>query len=106
MRCITAQQSFDVVYNGLSRTFRITDMQFDPKVASDADIGLIETATKVTIDQTALTNKKNPVGDGTLSKAALGAGYSAIGGLSTQIETIRELVELPLMRPELYEHFG
>lgn len=33
-------------------------------------------------------------------------GYDAIGGLESQIEQIRELVELPLTRPELYSHFG
>lgn len=34
------------------------------------------------------------------------AGYEAIGGMDAQIEQIRELVEWPLTRPELYNHFG
>jgi AAA family ATPase len=34
------------------------------------------------------------------------SGYEAVGGLDSQIEQIRELVELPLTRPELYAHFG
>jgi AAA family ATPase len=34
------------------------------------------------------------------------SGYEAIGGLDAQIAQIRELVELPLTRPELYAHFG
>ncbi|PLW34742.1 hypothetical protein PCANC_10443 [Puccinia coronata f. sp. avenae] len=33
-------------------------------------------------------------------------GYDAIGGLEAQVEQIREMVELPLTRPELYSHFG
>ncbi|GAA5976177.1 hypothetical protein JCM10908_005408 [Rhodotorula pacifica] len=33
-------------------------------------------------------------------------GYEQIGGLETQIEQIRELVEWPLTRPELFSHFG
>lgn len=33
-------------------------------------------------------------------------GYEAIGGMEAQIEQIRELVEWPLTRPELYNHFG
>lgn len=33
-------------------------------------------------------------------------GYEAIGGMDAQIEQIRELVEWPLTRPELYNHFG
>ncbi|KAI7944918.1 hypothetical protein MJO28_010613 [Puccinia striiformis f. sp. tritici] len=31
--------------------------------------------------------------------------YNSIGGLQTQIDQIRELVELPLTRPDLYSHF-
>ncbi|KAG0152485.1 hypothetical protein CROQUDRAFT_70693 [Cronartium quercuum f. sp. fusiforme G11] len=33
-------------------------------------------------------------------------GYDVIGGLDAQVEQIRDLVELPLTRPELYSHFG
>lgn len=33
-------------------------------------------------------------------------GYDAVGGLDMQIQQIRELVELPLTRPDLYQHFG
>jgi AAA family ATPase len=34
------------------------------------------------------------------------AGYEAVGGMERQIEEIRELVEWPLTRPELFKHFG
>ncbi|GAA5879001.1 hypothetical protein JCM1840_007411 [Sporobolomyces johnsonii] len=33
-------------------------------------------------------------------------GYEMIGGMEGQIEQIREMVEWPLTRPELYNHFG
>ncbi|GAA6058781.1 hypothetical protein JCM10212_001897 [Sporobolomyces blumeae] len=33
-------------------------------------------------------------------------GYETIGGMENQIEQIREMVEWPLTRPELYNHFG
>lgn len=33
-------------------------------------------------------------------------GYDIVGGLDAQVEQIRDLVELPLTRPELYSHFG
>ncbi|GJN87425.1 hypothetical protein Rhopal_000374-T1 [Rhodotorula paludigena] len=33
-------------------------------------------------------------------------GYEQIGGLENQIEQIREMVEWPLTRPELYTYFG
>lgn len=32
--------------------------------------------------------------------------YDAIGGLGPQLETIRDLIELPLRRPHLFAHFG
>ena len=36
----------------------------------------------------------------------LPTGYEAVGGLDRHIAQIRELVELPLTRPDLYAHFG
>ena len=38
--------------------------------------------------------------------AGLPTGYEAVGGLDRHIAQIRELVELPLTRPDLYSHFG
>lgn len=38
--------------------------------------------------------------------AGLPVGYEAVGGLDRHIVQIRELVELPLTRPDLYRHFG
>ncbi|KAH9913006.1 AAA family ATPase [Fomitopsis serialis] len=52
--------------------------------------------------------------DGT-AEAALGKGierdvdpnaYAAVGGLDKQIAQIRDLIEIPLTRPELFRHFG
>lgn len=33
-------------------------------------------------------------------------GYSSVGGLDKQIEQIRDLIEIPLTRPDLFRHFG
>jgi transitional endoplasmic reticulum ATPase len=32
--------------------------------------------------------------------------FDDVGGLSTEIETIRELVECPIQFPQVYEHLG
>lgn len=32
--------------------------------------------------------------------------YSSVGGHNKQIEEIRDLLEVPLMRPELFRYFG
>ena len=94
-----------MIYNGISRTFKISKLEFEPSRAN-ADIGLVETATSVSIQEPATSSKTQTAAGDAILHAGAKAGYSAIGGLSTQIEIIRELVELPLMRPELYEHFG
>ena len=53
-----------------------------------------------------LPKKKAPKGEERgKGKENLG-GYELIGGMEDQIEQIRELVEWPLTRPELYNHFG
>ncbi|KAK4053489.1 AAA+-type ATPase [Microbotryomycetes sp. JL201] len=43
---------------------------------------------------------------GTAAKSDALPGYESVGGMASQIEQIRELVEWPLTRPELYTHFG
>lgn len=35
-----------------------------------------------------------------------GPAFDDVGGLGTQIAAVRELVELPLVRPDVYEHLG
>ncbi|XP_070552754.1 ATPase family gene 2 protein homolog A-like [Ptychodera flava] len=35
-----------------------------------------------------------------------GAGYESIGGLSKQLDILREMVELPLKNPEIFERLG
>ena len=37
---------------------------------------------------------------------SLKEAYSSVGGLNKQIEAIRDLLEIPLQRPELFSYFG
>lgn len=32
--------------------------------------------------------------------------YAAVGGLDKQISQIRDLIDIPLTRPDLFQHFG
>ena len=32
--------------------------------------------------------------------------YAAVGGLDKQIQQIRDLIEIPLLRPDLFNYFG
>lgn len=42
----------------------------------------------------------------TLPHCSKSDAYASVGGLNKQIEDIRDLIELPLTRPDLFEHFG
>lgn len=42
----------------------------------------------------------------TLEQAAPADAYTAVGGLDKTIAEIRDLIEIPLTRPELFAHFG
>jgi ATP-dependent 26S proteasome regulatory subunit len=41
-----------------------------------------------------------------LAHKSVKEAYSSVGGLNKQIEAIRDLLEIPLTRPELFRYFG
>ncbi|KAF9465782.1 P-loop containing nucleoside triphosphate hydrolase protein [Collybia nuda] len=41
-----------------------------------------------------------------LAPSSSGEAYSTVGGLNKQIQEIRDLLEIPLTRPELFRYFG
>lgn len=41
-----------------------------------------------------------------LSPSSSNEAYSTVGGLNKQIQEIRDLLEIPLTRPELFRYFG
>lgn len=41
-----------------------------------------------------------------LTHNSINEAYASVGGLSKQISEIRDLLEIPLTRPELFRHFG
>ena len=41
-----------------------------------------------------------------LAQRSVKDAYSSVGGLNKQIEEIRDLLEIPLTRPELFRYFG
>ena len=41
-----------------------------------------------------------------LAQRSIKDAYSSVGGLDKQIEEIRDLLEIPLTRPELFRYFG
>jgi AAA family ATPase len=41
-----------------------------------------------------------------LTPITISEAYSTVGGLNKQIQEIRDLLEIPLTRPELFRYFG
>ncbi len=61
----------------------------------------------VIVSETMLTIGKSRQGDGQPAQAAAPAiSYEEIGGLKRQLDRIREIVELPLKYPELFDRLG
>lgn len=56
---------------------------------------LVQTNTKITIKK-----------EGTLKETSAKVSYEDIGGLSKEIQRIREIIELPLKYPEVFERLG
>lgn len=41
-----------------------------------------------------------------IRKSSVSDAYTSVGGLDKQIAQIRDLLEIPLTRPDLFRHFG
>ena len=41
-----------------------------------------------------------------LQKSRVSDAYTSVGGLDKQIVQIRDLLEIPLTRPDMFRHFG
>lgn len=59
-------------------------------------------STKVSFKEPPLQQREEPDGESRGSKVM----YSMIGGLSSQLDAIRETIELPLRHPELFSKYG
>lgn len=53
-----------------------------------------------------LSPPSSPTDSTVLKREPADKAYAMIGGLDSQIEQIRELVELPLTRPELFAKYS
>jgi len=78
------------------------------------DPSRLKPGTRVTLDMTTLTimrildREVDPMVHGMMETTAAGdsLGYADVGGLSDQIRELREVVELPITNPELFERVG
>ncbi|GAA5863803.1 hypothetical protein JCM3774_001163 [Rhodotorula dairenensis] len=126
IKFVALNHFIEVTYNSVVRRLLVASARGRPVesldvIASDASRSstaqafVVSRSTTVTFRApgAALPAKNRPSssnanGSATDRKQANGdlPGYEQIGGLEAQIEQIRELVEWPLTRPELFSHFG
>jgi len=60
----------------------------------------------IVTDDTEIELKETPYEPAKGRKEATGIHYEDIGGLSRELEMVREMIELPLRHPELFERLG
>ncbi|PCH40447.1 AAA family ATPase [Wolfiporia cocos MD-104 SS10] len=124
LKYLTPTQTLDVVYEGQGRRFCVTAVSANQEIedTSGSDLArslealslhaspklwVVDWDTAVFIDQKqdedAVPNQ--PAARTAEPLPAVDA-YTAVGGLEKQIAQVRDLIEIPLTRPELFRHFG
>lgn len=108
----------EVTYNGILRRLLVSSLRATPSSppvsSTEETIHTISLSTSIVFKPPIAPLPKSKA-TATSAVSHLGSapqnggdleGYERIGGLEKQIEMIRELVEWPLTRPELFGHFG
>ncbi|KWU41498.1 AAA-domain-containing protein, partial [Rhodotorula sp. JG-1b] len=96
IKYVAINHFIEVTYNGVIRRLLVASAKGTPVVSFD---GAAPSPSGTSTGQAFVVSRSTTV---TFHLP----GYEQIGGLETQIEQIRELVEWPLTRPELFSHFG
>ncbi|KAI0662110.1 AAA family ATPase [Cubamyces menziesii] len=107
---LTPTQTLDVVYEGRTRRFAVTSVSTQSEADGGADLA-------ASIQSLSLSDAAPPklwtvgwettVGAGHAVERGVSAdAYASVGGLDKQIAQIRDLIEIPLTRPELFRQFG
>ncbi|KAF7314391.1 AAA family ATPase [Mycena kentingensis (nom. inval.)] len=111
LRYIVDGQFVEVVFEQQTRRFVVTGQSSESNI--EVRIGELSLEgktrvctvgwdTNVVLDNT--VEAARPIE--TLDKVPESSAYDAVGGLSKQIAEIRDLLDIPLTRPQLFRHFG
>ncbi|PFH51085.1 hypothetical protein AMATHDRAFT_143374 [Amanita thiersii Skay4041] len=113
LKYITSSQVLEVSFEGAQRRFCVSSIK--PKntiddLSHDMNNLVIDATSQPTlwsIDwDTSVTILSPKPEIESLSNQSPSDAYSTVGGLQKQIEQIRDLIELPLTRPDLFHHLG
>ncbi|KAG1720786.1 P-loop containing nucleoside triphosphate hydrolase protein [Suillus lakei] len=112
LKYILSTQIVEVPYQGEIRTFSIGSVSAHCS-ASSGSVGpslwtagwdtIVSILEDVADDDFSLTQKSDVE---TLPHTSISDAYAAVGGLDKTITQIRDLLEIPLTRPELFGYFG
>ncbi|OCB85958.1 AAA family ATPase [Sanghuangporus baumii] len=105
-------QVIKTAYEGHERIFTVVDISANLNSGTDCEIN--ERLSSLSIEgsgpslwtanwDTQISVKQDP--NDILGSSAVD-GYASVGGLDRQISQIRDLIEIPLTRPDLFRHFG
>ncbi|TFK22011.1 AAA family ATPase [Coprinopsis marcescibilis] len=115
LKYLMLNQIIEITFEGRQRRFSLnhldTTLDDHPRDLSSelSELWIATWDIQVLLDNsksnpTASTSQKTDFE--TLAHQSTQDAYSSVGGLSKQISEIRDLLEIPLTRPELFQHFG
>ncbi|EIW59744.1 AAA family ATPase [Trametes versicolor FP-101664 SS1] len=106
---LTPTQTLDVVYEGKTRRFAVTSVRAYGEADDDTDLAAGVQALSLADAPPKLwtVGWETTVAAGHAVQRGVSAdAYASVGGLDKQIAQIRDLIEIPLTRPELFRQFG
>ncbi|KAI0738851.1 AAA family ATPase [Daedaleopsis nitida] len=121
---ITHTQTFEVLYEGRTRRFNVASVSTTREAAHDTDIAdeiqslslsdsppklwSVDWETTVILDSegSKAVAEEHKTSDRAIEHGVEKDAYASVGGLDKQIAQIRDLIEIPLNRPELFRQFG
>ncbi|KAI0783501.1 AAA family ATPase [Abortiporus biennis] len=125
LKFLTPTHTLDVVYEGRTRRFVLSKVATSSSDEEHNDKNLAETFNNLSlnagppklwtvgwdtvvsvVDDTPNINSDELSDTQIIERTVSPDAYAAVGGLDKQISQIRDLIEIPLTRPELFRHFG
>ncbi|KAJ7644035.1 AAA family ATPase [Roridomyces roridus] len=116
LKYVTSAQTIEVTYEQQTRRFVVVpavakslETQFDG-LALDAPVQVLtvgwDTSLSIVEEVAGVNDQLRPPPVEVLEQDSQDSAYNSVGGLGKQIAEIRDLLEIPLTRPELFRHFG
>ncbi len=86
-----------------------TEPRNDVRATSTTDVRIIgdsQAQSSSTPPSTATATERTRADDDSITQSSGGVTYEDIGGLDEELEQVREMIELPLSEPELFQRLG